>query len=186
MKITTRNMILVSFFAALTAIGAFIKVPIGPVPITLQFLFTALAAVLLGPKLGALSQMLYVGIGLAGFPIFTEGGGLAYIFKPSFGYLLGYIAGAFVIGLIVSKYKKPGFLGIFAACLAGTVALYALGVPYLYIILKYVSGANISFYKALSIGAIVFIPGDLLKCVLTALIGVKVIPVLKKFQPNQI
>jgi biotin transport system substrate-specific component len=180
MKIKTRNMILVSFFAALTAVGAFIKVPIGPVPITLQFLFTALAAVLLGPKLGALSQLLYVAIGLFGIPVFTQGGGPAYIFKPTFGYLLGYIAGAYVIGLIVSKYKEPKFLQIFIACLAGLVVIYAIGVPYLYLILNYVSGVHMDFSKALTIGCIVFIPGDVVKSILTALIGVKVIPVLKK------
>ena len=180
MKINTRNMILVSFFAALTAVGAFIKVPIGPAPITLQFLFTALAAVLLGPKLGALSQLLYVAIGLMGIPVFTEGGGPAYIFKPTFGYLVGYIVAAYVIGLIVSRYKEPKAMQIFTACLAGVAVIYAIGVPYLYMILNYVAGVDMSFSKALTIGCIVFIPGDILKSILTALIGVKVIPALKK------
>lgn len=181
MKITTRNMILVSFFAALTAVGAFIKIPVGPVPITLQFLFTALAAVLLGPKLGALSQALYVAIGLIGIPVFTEGGGPTYILKPSFGYLLGCIAAAFVIGLIVSKYKNPGFLVVFLACIAGTAVLYLFGVPYLYMVLNYVYGTKISFYKAISIGFLIFIPGDLLKCIVTGIVGTKVIPIVKKF-----
>ena len=184
MKIKTRSMILVSLFTALTAIGAFIKIPVGAVPITLQFMFIALGAILLGPKLGALSQIIYVVLGLIGIPIFTEGGGLGYIFKQSFGYLLGFILGAYVIGYIVSKYKKPNFFAIFAACIAGVIVVYAIGVPYLYIILKYVVGANISFYKALQIGFIVFIPGDILKSVVTALIGVKVIPALKKYNES--
>lgn len=182
MKINTRNMILVSFFAALTAVGAFIKIPIGPAPITLQFLFTALAAVLLGPRLGALSQILYVAIGLMGIPVFTAGGGPAYIFKPTFGYLLGYIAAAYVIGLIVSKYKEPKVLQIFLACLAGVAVIYAIGVPYLYMILNYVSGVQMSFSKAMTVGCVVFIPGDITKSLLTALIGVKLLPALKKQQ----
>lgn len=182
MNIKTRSMILVSLFTALTAIGGFIRIPIGAVPITLQFMFIALAAILLGPKLGALSQIIYVVLGLIGIPIFTEGGGLGYIFKPSFGYLLGFILGSYVIGYILSKFKKPNFFVILTACIAGVLIVYAVGVPYLYIILKYVSGANISFYKALKVGFLVFIPGDIIKCVITALIGVKVIPVLKKYK----
>jgi len=181
MKIKTRSMILVSLFTALTAIGAFIKIPVGAVPITLQFVFTALAAILLGPKLGALSQLIYVILGLIGIPIFTEGGGLGYIFKPSFGYLIGFILGAYIIGIMVSKYKSTKFLPMLMACIVGVLFIYAIGVPYLYLILKYVTGANISFYKALKIGFIVFIPGDIIKCVLTALIGSKVIPILKKY-----
>ncbi len=180
MNIKTKNMILVSLFTALTAAGAFIKIPIGTVPVTLQFVFTALAAILLGPRLGALSQIVYVALGLIGIPVFTEGGGLGYIFKPSFGYLIGFIIGAYTIGYIVSKYKKPGVIKLMAACIAGTAVIYAVGVPYLYVVLKYVSGSNISPSKVLQIGALIFLPGDLLKCFLTAVIGAKVIPVLKK------
>lgn len=182
MKINTKSMILVALFTALTAIGAFIKIPIGTIPITLQFVFTALAAILLGPRLGALSQVIYVALGLIGIPVFTEGGGIGYIFKPSFGYLIGFILGAYTIGYIVSKLKSPGVINIMIACLIGTAVIYAIGVPYLYIVLKYVSGANISINKAFQIGALVFLPGDILKCAFTALIGAKVIPAIKKIK----
>ncbi|MGE5628952.1 MAG: biotin transporter BioY [Solirubrobacterales bacterium] len=177
----TRNMILVSLFTALTAVGAFIKFPIGTVSISLQFVFTALAAILLGARLGALSQIIYVFLGLIGIPIFTEGGGLSYIFKPSFGYLIGFILGAYIIGLIVSKYKNPDPIKIFLACIIGAIVIYAVGVPYLYLILKNVNGVNITFYKALKIGALVFIPGDIIKCIFISIIGAKVIPALKKY-----
>ena len=90
----TRNMVLAALFAALTAIGAFLQIPTGTVPITLQFLFTALAGLLLGWKWGAISQLLYVGIGLLGLPVFTQGGGIGYVLQPSFGFLLGLIPAA--------------------------------------------------------------------------------------------
>ena len=77
MKLTIRQMIFVALFAALTAIGGFIRIPLGPVPFTLQFLFSAYAGVLLGARLGLYSQILYVGIGLLGIPIFTRGGGIS-------------------------------------------------------------------------------------------------------------
>ena len=64
-------MLLSALFAALTAVGAFIRLPAGPTSITLQFFFSALAGILLGVKWGAVSQLLYVGLGLLGLPVFT-------------------------------------------------------------------------------------------------------------------
>lgn len=180
MKIRTREMILVAMFTALTAIGAFIKIPIGPVPITLQPLFVSLAGILLGSRLGALSQLIYVIIGLIGIPVFTAGGGPAYVFKPSFGYLLAYILAAFVVGKISEECDKPSYLRLFLASLAGITVVYIIGVPYLYMILKYVMGTKITFIGALKTGFLVFIPGDIVKCIVTALLGAKVVPVIKK------
>jgi len=99
----TRDLILVALFAALTAVGAFIKIPIPYVPFTLQYFFCALAGIILGSKLGALSQIIYVAVGLVGAPVFTDGGGITYIFKPTFGYLIGFIVAAYVIGKIREK-----------------------------------------------------------------------------------
>ena len=68
--------------------------------------FVLLAGILLGSKLGALAVLLYVVIGLLGLPIFAAGGGLAYIVRPSFGYLIGFIAGAYVTGIICEKTNE--------------------------------------------------------------------------------
>ena len=76
----TRSLILAALFAALTAIGAFLKIPLGALSLTLQFFFTAMAGVLLGPRWGAASQAVFVALGLAGLPVFTMGGGLGYAF----------------------------------------------------------------------------------------------------------
>ena len=77
-----KNMALCGVFTALIAIGAFIRIPVPVVPFTLQYLFTMLAGLLLGAKLGAAAVALYVGMGLIGFPIFTQGGGFGYVFNP--------------------------------------------------------------------------------------------------------
>jgi len=179
MKMKTRDMILVSLFAALAAIGAFIKIPFTPAPITLQFLFTALAGIMLGSRLGAASQIVYVVLGLVGAPVFTKPSGPSYIFEPTFGYLIGFIISAYVIGKLSENYKNPNFQNLMFACLLGIVAMYAIGVPYLYIILKYVSHTSITFMAALRSGFILFIPGDLIKCMVTSIIGVRIIPILK-------
>jgi len=180
MKLKARDMILVAMFTALTAIGAFIKIPVGPVPINLQFLFTALAGIMLGSRLGALSQLVYVVLGLIGIPVFTSGGGISYIFKPTFGYLIGYIIGAYVIGKIAESVKKPSYVRFLVASLVGIAVVYLIGVPYLYLILKYVVGAKITVMGVLKTGMFLFIPGDIAKCIITAALGVKVVPIVRK------
>ena len=102
-----RDLILCALFAALTAVGGlYLKIPIPNVPITFQFFFCAMAGICLGSKLGALSQVVYVAAGLAGFPIFTKGGGPGYVLEPTFGYLLGFILCAFVIGLLTERMRE--------------------------------------------------------------------------------
>ena len=171
---TSRNMVLAALFAALTAIGAFLQIPTGTVPITLQFLFTAMAGVLLGPGCGALSQGVYVALGLMGLPIFTTGGGFGYVLQPTFGFLLGLIPAAAIIGAISGKSTSP--LRIALACAAGLAALYAVGVPYMALILNGYMGKNMSLSALLWAGMIPFLPGDAIKIAVTALLC----PLLRK------
>ncbi len=176
----TRDLILVAMFAALTAIGAFIKVPIPYVPFTLQYLFCALAGVILGSRLGALSQIVYVAIGLAGVPVFTEGGGFNYIFKPTFGYLIGFIIAAYVIGKIRENIKELTFTKAVLMMLAGLFFVYLLGVVYLYVSYNLYLGKNITFYFAFFYGFVVCIAGDLILTVFAAYISTKLLPILRK------
>ncbi|HEX2937597.1 MAG TPA: biotin transporter BioY [Ruminiclostridium sp.] len=178
----TKNMILVALFAAMSAAGAFIKIPVGPVPISLQTLFTILAGIIIGPYLGALSQIIYIFIGLIGIPVFTSGGGPSYIFSPTFGFLLGFILSSFVSGTISSKIAKNSFLKYIIACIAASASVYLIGVPYMYLIMKYSMNTNISFFTALKTGCILFIPGDIAKSLLASIIAFKTVPVLKKMQ----
>lgn len=182
MKITTRNLILTALFAGLTAVGAiFLSIPIGPVPFTLQIFFTILSGVLLGSKLGALSQIVYLIMGLVGLPVFAGGvGGFSQIFQPSFGYLIGFILAAFIVGKIVESKHTPSMLELFFTSLVGLIAIYIIGFPYLYIVLSKVMGLEVTFFGVLKSGVLVFIPGDLVKCVLVSFLGAKIIPILKK------
>jgi len=181
LKFNTRGMILAALFAALTAVGAFIKIPVGPVPITLQALFTILAGIMLGSRVGAMSQLIYVLLGLIGLPIFADGtGGLMHVISPSFGYLIGFIVAAFIMGKIVEHTEKINFIRIFAICVLGIIIIYIIGIPYLYFILKNVLFKGITFGYAVKMGFLVFIPGDLLKAVIASVLAIKVIPILRK------
>lgn len=174
----TRNLILTALFAALTAVGAFLKIPFPLSAITLQFFFTAMAGVLLGPAWGAASQAVYVLLGLAGVPIFALGGGLSYVFQPTFGFLAGLIPSAWVIGKLTEH--RQSFAQITLACLAGLAVLYAVGVPYLALIANVYLGKGLSLWQILRSGMLIYLPGDALKIVCTALLCGKLLPALKK------
>ena len=94
----TRGIVLSALYAVLTALAARISVPLGAVPVTLQVLVVLLSGFLLGKKLGALSQVAYIAMGLFGFPVFTTGGGIQSVLSPTFGYILGFVPMAWCAG----------------------------------------------------------------------------------------
>ena len=175
---SSRKLVYTALFAVLTAVGAFLRIPLGVSSITLQFLFTAMAGVLLGPACGALSQGVYVALGLIGLPIFTAGGGFGYVLQPTFGFLLGLIPAAAIIGAISRRSSSP--LRLALACLAGLAALYAVGVPYMALILNGYMGKGMSVSGLLWAGMIPFLPGDAIKIAVTALLC----PLLRKRVPG--
>lgn len=169
MREKTRSMVLAAVLAALTAVGAFLRIPLGTMSLTLQFMFTALAGVVLGPKWGAVSQTVYVALGLLGLPIFTQGGGLGYLLQPSFGFLLGLIPAAAVIGALVGRRSEPR--RVVSACLIGLVVLYLVGLPYMGAVLNLYLDKGLSLGTILQTGMLVYLPGDLLKIAAVAVIA---------------
>lgn len=180
MDLKTRDLTMIAMFASLTAVGAFIKIPLPIVPFTLQYFFCALGAMILGSKKGALSQSLYVLMGLIGIPIFTQGGGIQYIFNLTFGYLIGFILGAFVIGKIAENTKKITNIKILIACILGLIIIYLFGVIHMYIIYNFYLGEVVGIWKIINIGILAFLPGDLILSLMISIVGVKVIPVLRR------
>mgnify|MGYP002401068144 FL=1 len=178
MKIKIRDLILVSLFAALTAIGAFIRIDIPYVPFTMQFFFCALSGILLGSRLGALSQLLYVTIGLIGIPIFTKGGGPGYIFQPTFGYLVGFIFAAYTIGKLKEMSKDFTFTKAFLAIACGLIIVYLFGAIHLYLIYNLYLQQPKTVSWVLMYGCLIFIGGDLLSGAIAALIAVRMVPVI--------
>lgn len=156
-----RTMTRVALFAAITAVGAFIRIPLGYSSITLQTFFTAMAGCVLGPWYGALSQLVYVALGLVGLPIFTQGGGIGYLVQPTCGFLIGLIPAAWVIGRIAGRKPEPK--QIVPACLLGYGVLYAIGVPYMALILNTFLGKGMGFSAIMWAGMIPFLPGDMIK-----------------------
>ncbi len=166
-----RVYVLASLFAGLTAVGAALRIPLPYVPITLQTAFVLLSGLLLGPRYGALSQMLYVLVGLLGAPIFAHGGGPAYILQPTFGYLLSFPLTAYVVGRLVSRRwakSRPRLPFLILVGAVGVLINLTLGAAVLALNLAFVQGHPIGLRTLLSSYFLVFLPGDLVKIAVCA------------------
>ena len=179
MSLKTRDLVLISIFAALTAIGAFIRIPLPIVPFTLQYFFCALGAILLGAKKGALAQVLYIGVGLIGFPVFTQGGGPSYIFQPTFGYLIGFLIGTYFTGYIAHKDKDPSLKRLIFASIGGLTIVYIIGMIYYYLIANYYLNSPITASAVMLYCCLLFIPGDIASCIVSSLIAKRTLPIIK-------
>jgi len=176
----TRGLAQVALFAALIAVGAFLRVPVPVVPFTLQFLFTTLAGLLLGSRRGALSVLCYLALGLCGLPIFAAGGGPAYVLQPSFGYLLGFALGAWLTGRLAERAAVPSLRRLLAAGFAGLAVVYALGMLYYWVICHDVLGTGLAFRTLFLYCFVLAVPGDIALCLVAALLGKRLIPLLRK------
>lgn len=173
-------MVLCSVFVALIVVGAFIRIPIPVVPFTLQFLFTMLAGLLLGGKLGATSVCIYIVMGLLGLPVFAEGGGIGYILKPSFGYIIGFAVASYVTGVIANKVSNPSYKRLFAANFIGLGIVYLFGMVYCYLMSNFYLGNPIGLWPLFLYCFILAVPGDIVLCILGAVLGKRMIPIMKR------
>jgi biotin transport system substrate-specific component len=169
-NVSTRLFILSSLFTAMTMFGAQVKIPFLFVPLTLQTFFVLLSGLLLGPVYGAASQIVYLVLGFAGLPVFAEGGGAGYLLRPTFGYLLSFPLASFGAGVVVHRHRwRPQGLPfvssarLIMANLLALVLIFVPGVIYLWLNFNFILGQSLSLARAVQIGFLIFIPGDLLK-----------------------
>lgn len=111
--------------------------------------FVLMAGFLLGTKLATVSVIVYLSIGLVGVPVFAAGGGPAYIFRPGFGFLLGFVLAAFVIGTITEKVGKNHKGMFLMASVAGLVTYYTIGAIYFYCINIFYAATPVSLERCM-------------------------------------
>lgn len=179
-KRNSKEYILCALFAALIAVGAFIRIPIPVVPFTLQFLFTMMAGLLLGGRLGATAVCVYIAMGLMGLPVFAEGGGLTYIFKPSFGYLIGFAVASYVTGRMAHGTERSGYKRLLAANFIGLCIVYIFGMVYYYLMSNFYLGSPIGLMPLFIYCFLLAVPGDIVLCILAAILGKRLIPLLPR------
>ena len=122
----------------LTIVGGLIRIPVPftPITITLQTFFVIASGLILGGKDGAYAHIIYAVLGLIGLPVFTGGGGPAYVIRPSFGYILSFPLAAFLTGFVKSRFKTLNVGKLFASCLIGIAANYFIGIFYQVLVLS--------------------------------------------------
>lgn len=127
-------------FAALIAAGAFIKItlPVEPTPMhfTLQWFFVLLAGLLLNKRLAAASVGVYLLIGLVGVPVFASGGGPSYLLRPTFGYLLGFAAAAYIMAWLCENFRALNFSKLLLISMIGLLVYYGIGMLYYFLICR--------------------------------------------------
>ena len=159
-KLTTKQIVFCGLFTALAAVGAFIKIPVPPVPFTMQTLFVVLSGLLLGSRLG-----------LIGVPVFTQGGGLGYLLKPSFGYLIGFILDSWIAGRIAEAVPNPSFKRMLAGAFAGLAVVYLCGMVYVYVLCNFVISKPMGFKTLVIYCFLIFVPSDSLWNVIASLVA---------------
>jgi biotin transport system substrate-specific component len=156
---STRRIAETALFAALTAAAGFIRIPLVPVPITLQTFVVYLSGDLLGPRSGTASQILFLVLGLIGLPLFTGGGGIAYALNPAFGYLAAFPLGAWIVG---HSHNKSLSIRMMAYALS-VMAILTVGATVLYANLRWIAGKPVSILWIVTSGFLLFLPGEALK-----------------------
>ncbi|MBO5032789.1 MAG: biotin transporter BioY [Lachnospiraceae bacterium] len=174
--ITTKQMALVGVMTAVTCIlgPLSIPIPISPVPISFTVLAVFLAAYVLGPRLGTLSYVIYLLLGMVGLPVFSGFiGGIGKLAGPTGGYLIGFIPMVLIVGWFIEHYNAkivPSFIGM----MIGTVVCYVFGSIWL------ASQTSRTFFEALSIGALPYIPADIVKMIVAVILGTQLRKAVRK------
>ena len=176
--LTTREMAQIGLFTALIAAGAFIKIniPVQPFPMhfTLQFLFVLLAGFILGAKRGAICVGIYLAVGLCGIPVFAAGGGPAYLIRPTFGFLLGFVFAAWITGKISAIRPRAGTAWDLFSAFWGMMAYYVSGMVSFYVISNYVIHMPVSWKLVVINCFLITVLEDFLLCVLAALLAKRI------------
>lgn len=170
----TTHLVLCGLFAALMAICSFITIPLGftPVPINLATLGVFLTGGLLGKKYGSITMAVYILMGAVGIPVFSGfRAGLSVIAGPTGGYIIGYLAAVFIVGIILEKYSEKIITCVLAMTL-GLIACYFLGTAWFI----YVMDTNLA--AAMTACVIPFIPGDIIKIILGSILVGRLRPLL--------
>ena len=189
----TRQIILCALFAALTATGIFVKIPIPgtPMSFTLQTFFIFLAGLLLEPKFAIISQAVYAAIGLLGLPVFMNGGGISYVMQPSFGFIIGFGVSAWLISLLVRKNilaliskskdtpKLSLYVKIISFALVSLLAMYVFGITYMYLIMTLYMGKEVTLDYLIFTANGIFILLDMLKFAIAIPISIAVLKRLR-------
>ena len=166
-KLKIKDITMMAIFLALLIVASKISFNIGPIPVTLQTLALALIGFILGPYKGIMVIITYLVMGIIGIPVFSQGGGFDYVFKPSFGYIIGFIPMVFLIGF-GRNFQNKSVKYLFG--MLGLIIDYLIGVIYMYLIMKYYLHISKDVLALINAGVLPFIIKDTLSMILAAMV----------------
>ena len=161
-KLDSKNIIKIGIALGLVIVSGFLKINIPFLPVTLLIAFIIFNALYFDKIVSRYSIILYVVLGLIGFPVFANGGGFAYVFKPSFGFIIGYI----VCTLFISGFKDR--INLYLSVFIGLILLYIVGGIYMFIMLDYLLGMTLTLF----VTNILYLGGLFVKDIFLCLISI--------------
>lgn len=174
-----KDICLISLCLALLIVASKLVIPLGPIPMTLQTLVVIGIGLMLGTKRALILFLLYIVMGVIGIPVFSKGGGPAYVLEPSFGFIIGFACSSLITGFHKGKFHLwenyvKGLLGLFV--------LDVVGMVYMYFIFKYYLKIDASFLYIIEVGLTPFILKDIASTVLSAFIVNRLRPILNRYE----
>lgn len=165
-----KKMVFAALFASLMAVGAYVKIPLPltPVPVTMQVFFVLLTGCILGSRWGTISMIVYLLLGIVGFPVFSGGSsGLGVLFGPTGGYLIGFIFAAFVTGKLSEIIPQRSLLKNSLHMIVGLCIIYIFGA------FRLMQVADLTFQQTMVAGVLPFIIGDAISLLIAAFIATR-------------
>ena len=167
----TKKLILCALFICLITAGAYIKIPAPLMPLSMQLPVVILCGIMLDRKSGVLCTLVYLIMGLTGLPVFSGGGGIAYVLQPTFGYIIGFIPCAFIVSTLSDK-KDCTFNRFLVSAVAGVCTVHMIGIIYRLTLSCFYLNAEIDI-SALALSLLLTLPKDIIICFYVATVGKK-------------
>lgn len=170
LHLTTRMITRAALFGVLTYVFSWIRIPVGPVPVTLQTLTVLLAGLLLKPSESFLAMLLHLLLKIIL-------GGENPLLSPAFGFVIAFVIVAPLLSYLTQRrIDKPILMGV--NIVIATCLIYLIGIPYMAMILRCYMNQRLSFGQILSMGMLVFLPGDAIKAVIAWFAALRLRPIL--------
>lgn len=183
-ELSIQELAVSSLFTVLIIVGALIKItiPIQPFPMhfTMQFFFVLLSGFVMGGRLGLLSVLTYLALGLSGIPVFAAGGGPSYLIRPTFGFLLGFAGAAYVTGKVFRRLGNHHLRTYLLAAFCGMMVMYGSGMIYFYVVSNYLLGMAVPWSVVIVNCFLLTVGGDSLLCVIAAVTARRLIPLIPR------
>lgn len=179
------DMTLMALMCALIIVSAMlskffvIPSPLGDAHFTPQWLVVVMCGLILGRKKGAATVCLYLLIGLIGFPVFASGGGIGYLFKPTFGFLLGYVVGAYVVGLMSESIENKTLQSLIIPLTVSFIAYYLIGFIYYFIVANFVFHIEAGLWLIFASFCLPTLLPDYIFSLVAGILSIRILKILK-------